>query len=121
MQEGDHDVGFVFFAGRFDVGQHLVVVLAPGHAGQVLLGLERRKKHFAIAEQSDADAVALDDPRLVGVSLVSPAAEVGQMGLLQSLALFDEGRLAEIARMVVGYREGREVFFEDGNAGGSAR
>jgi len=116
MHERNHNIGFRLFVSGANIGQHFVVVCAPGHAGDVVFRLERLQKYFAITEQGDPHAVAVNDPRFVGIGLVPTAAEIWNVGRIQPVALFDKCGFAEITRVVVGHGEYREVLLEKRDA-----
>jgi hypothetical protein len=64
---------------------------------------------LVVAEDGDAKVPARYPERLVGGGEIGPAAEGGDAVLLQQGERFQEGRLAVIARVVVGHGQGVEA------------
>ena len=68
--------------------------------------------HELLGEQGDAQALALDDQRRVGMRKVAAAAEVGDAGTVEPTEHLAEGGRAVIAGMVVGQAKGVEMTLE---------
>src|SRR5450631_3234904 len=109
MQEQEHDVGVC--ARVLDV-QSNVLFDEPRAAGGRRSSGESARRKIIVAKKSDALALGGENDRLVGGALVGSAAKVGQLGFIQELELGRKALLAPVAGMVVGQRNGREVFFE---------
>jgi hypothetical protein len=101
VHERDQQVGAKHAAGAADVEAHLLV-LAPGYSGLVGVGLEVAREELVVAQQRDAQPLALDHQRRVCAGQVEPAAEVADARPVQQPEHLGKRRRAEIARMVVG-------------------
>mmetsp|Transcript_884 Transcript_884/g.2051 ORF Transcript_884/g.2051 Transcript_884/m.2051 type:complete len:313 (-) Transcript_884:127-1065(-) len=86
-----------------DVGDDLLLI-GPSDAGLRRAGLEVAREHFVVAEQGDAQPVALHDGGAVRSAQVAAAPEIGQPGFLQALQHLGEGLGPVVSGVVVGQR-----------------
>ena len=113
----DHDVGAMQRPRCRDVEAHLVV-LAPRHAGLVVIGLEAARQELVVAEQRDAQSLAFDDQRRVRTREVATTAEVRDAALFEQSEHFAEGLRSVVARMIVRERDGVEVALQHAERAG---
>ena len=104
----NHQISPIDGARFFDVGHHLLV-FAPGDAGRVVIGLKTARHEFAVAQQRNAQPLALDDQRGMRLRQIMAAAEIPQAGRIQQPQHLRKGRTAKVTRMVVGQRQRIEV------------
>ena len=94
--------------GSLDVGRHLLVD-RPGDPRPGRPGLELARMEVVVAEERDAEAVAIEDERQSGLTAVAAATEAPDAGLVEQRELLEEGVVAKIAGVIVGQRHDPEV------------
>ncbi len=115
MQIWYHNVGMMFFAGRFN-GLYNVRLVQPSHSRLFLAGRERFGRKPVESHQSDPQTVAIEDQGLVSLLGIASAAKVWKFRFFQQGQLLEKSRFPKVAGMIIRQVYRRKVFFQKRNA-----